>query len=62
MLFGNQKLEICTIWKLELSDGLKIGFFQGNGRNGPPIWIDGVDTDIVSRQKVGRAIYNNVEW
>ena len=30
--------------------------FQGYGWNGPPVWIDGLDTDTVSRQKVGRGI------
>ena len=50
-----------TIWKSELSDGLKIGFFHGNGSNDPPTWIDGLDIDTVSRQKVGPGIHKNAD-
>ena len=55
--------KIDTIWKSELSCGLKVGFFQGNGWKDPSVWIDGLDIDTVSRRKVGRGIMQKCwEW
>ena len=44
------KLEIGIVW---WSDDW---IFQGNGWNGLPVWIDGLDLDTVAGQKVGQGI------
>ena len=60
--------KLDTLWKSELPGCVwRLDFFQGNGWNGPPVWIDGLNTDTVFTQKVRRDIQmlrvvKNVTW